>query len=102
MEPRDDDGELDDEIMSTSCLLQTCILQELAELRISEVHPNPICHLEIHGLLALPNAATFMDGLHRFLEVMCTLTLDIISELLVDQWPNYPSTLYEEFWNCDF
>lgn len=101
-EPRDDDGELDDETMSISRLLQTRILQELAELGISEVHPNPIRHLEIHGLLALPNEATYMDGLHRFLEAMCTLTLDIISEPLVNQWPNYPSELYERFWNRDF
>ena len=101
-ESRDDDGELDDEMMSTSRLRQIRILEELAELGISEVHPNPIRHLEIHGLLALPNPATFMDGLHRFLEAMCTLTLNIISEPLVDQWPNYPSLLYERFWNRDF
>ena len=101
-EPRDDDGELDDETMSTSRLLQIRILQALAELGISEVLPNPIRHLEIHGLLALPNPATFMDGLHRFTEAMCTLTLDIVSEPMVDQWPNYPSALYEKFWNGDF
>ena len=46
-EPRD--GELDDETMPTSRLLQIGILQALAELGISDVHPNPIRHLEIHG-----------------------------------------------------
>jgi len=53
----DDDGEPADETMSTSRLLQ------LAELGISEVHLNPICYLEVHGLLALPDAVKFMDGL---------------------------------------